>query len=378
MSVVEIAAQVGLSEKRMRAVIREILARRMPHPPEQFVAIQLSRLNEALLVAYSAMSLTNLKAVDQVVKIVRELDRYHGCVAAERRLPEAPRSEALVDGAATYGAALVCQARYEPQGFGDIAFDSVELFLAEGRLGASGGDERPEHPPQTLEMVESAPGRLAVETHPAPCPNRLPVNEEKGRPGASSGDERPENPPQTLEMVESAPGPLAPRSPGQEPRDEEGWPLDLMREEAPGRLAAETHPAPRPNRLRMNEEKGRLGASAGDERPKNQPQSLEMVESAPGPRAPRSPGQEAGEGEGWPSDLIRGDGPGRLAAVGAGEQRPEIPLQTPETIDSAPEIGQPAESAPAPCQAAFDGPMILTRTGWKPATMRMLQNGVAA
>ena len=32
-SVAEIAAQVGVGEKRMRAVIREILARRMPHPP---------------------------------------------------------------------------------------------------------------------------------------------------------------------------------------------------------------------------------------------------------------------------------------------------------------------------------------------------------
>ena len=31
-----------------------------------------------MLVAYSAMSNGNLKAVDQVIKVVRELDRYHG------------------------------------------------------------------------------------------------------------------------------------------------------------------------------------------------------------------------------------------------------------------------------------------------------------
>ena len=36
----------------------------MPHPPEEFLAIQFSRLNEALLVAYSAMTGMNLKAVD--------------------------------------------------------------------------------------------------------------------------------------------------------------------------------------------------------------------------------------------------------------------------------------------------------------------------
>ena len=47
----------------------------------------MSRLNEALLVAYSAMSPTNLKAVDQVVKIVRELDRYHGFAAAGAAFP---------------------------------------------------------------------------------------------------------------------------------------------------------------------------------------------------------------------------------------------------------------------------------------------------
>ncbi len=88
-SVAEIAARIGVGEKRMRAVIREILARRMPNPPEAFAAIQVNRLNEALLVAFSAMSPTNLKAVDQVVKIVRELDRYGGAFAAEWARPKA-------------------------------------------------------------------------------------------------------------------------------------------------------------------------------------------------------------------------------------------------------------------------------------------------
>ena len=158
MSIVEIAARVGVGEKRMRAIVREIMVRRMPHPPREFVAIQVSRLNEALLVAYSAMSMTNLKAVDQVVKIVRELDRYHGFVAATGRVPEAPRSEALVDGTETYGAVLVCQARYEPQDFDDMDFDSAALPLGEGRAGAFAGDDRPENPPQALEKTKSAPG----------------------------------------------------------------------------------------------------------------------------------------------------------------------------------------------------------------------------
>jgi hypothetical protein len=83
-SVAVIAEWEDVTEKRMRALVRDILARRMPEPPAQFLAMQVSRLNEALLVSFGAMSGSNLQAVDRVVKIVRELDRYHGFVAAER------------------------------------------------------------------------------------------------------------------------------------------------------------------------------------------------------------------------------------------------------------------------------------------------------
>ena len=112
-SVAEIAARIGVGEKRMRAVIREILARRMPHPPEEFVAIQVSRLNEAMLIAFSAMSSTNLKAVDQVVKIVRELDRYGGAFAAEWARPEAPRLEAPAEEDAAFAKAWLGDAELE-------------------------------------------------------------------------------------------------------------------------------------------------------------------------------------------------------------------------------------------------------------------------
>ena len=139
-SVAEIAARVGVGEKRMRAVIREILARRMPHPPEEFVAIQLSRLNEALLVAYSAMSPTNLKAVDQVVKIVRELDRYGGAFAAEWARPEASRAEPG-ERSPAFGAALFCSA--------ELGLQDHEAAPAE-----PGRDDRPENPAQHLEKVE--------------------------------------------------------------------------------------------------------------------------------------------------------------------------------------------------------------------------------
>jgi hypothetical protein len=94
-SVAEIAQSQGVTHRRMRMIVAEILARRAPQPPAEFLAVQISRLSEALLVSYGAMGGGNLEAVDRVVKIVRELDRYHGFAgierlarADERRLPQ--------------------------------------------------------------------------------------------------------------------------------------------------------------------------------------------------------------------------------------------------------------------------------------------------
>jgi DNA-binding CsgD family transcriptional regulator len=92
LSVAEIASRSGVSIKHMSNLVRKILAERMPQPPAEYLALQVSRLNEALLVSYSAMhnsaTGTNFEAVDRVVRIVRELDRYHGFAAVPR-----PREE---------------------------------------------------------------------------------------------------------------------------------------------------------------------------------------------------------------------------------------------------------------------------------------------
>ena len=96
-SVAEIASQSGVSIQRMRNLVRKILAERAPEPPAEFLALQISRLNEALLVSYSAMhnsmTGTNFEAVDRVIRIVRELDRYHGFAPAPqpREAPETLR-----------------------------------------------------------------------------------------------------------------------------------------------------------------------------------------------------------------------------------------------------------------------------------------------
>jgi DNA-binding CsgD family transcriptional regulator len=92
LSVAEIASRSGVSIRHMRNRVRKILAERIPPPPAEYLALQVSRLNEALLVSYSAMHSsvtgTNFEAVDRVVRIVRELDRYHGFAAVPQAREE--------------------------------------------------------------------------------------------------------------------------------------------------------------------------------------------------------------------------------------------------------------------------------------------------
>jgi hypothetical protein len=90
-SIVEMAARERVTERGMRKYVRALLARRSPQPPAEFVALQVSRLHDALIVAYGAMSGANLEAVDRVVKIVRELDRYHGFALTDEIMRPRPR-----------------------------------------------------------------------------------------------------------------------------------------------------------------------------------------------------------------------------------------------------------------------------------------------
>jgi hypothetical protein len=125
-----------VSEKRMRAPVRDILARRTPEPRAQFLASQLNRLGEAPHAFFGAMSGANLQAVDRVVKIVRELDRYHGFAAAKRRShPDAPEA---------------------PE---EIA-PWLEAHIATR--------SRPQMAPQRLEKIESAPGNGMAPDAPDP------------------------------------------------------------------------------------------------------------------------------------------------------------------------------------------------------------------
>ncbi len=96
-SVAEIARRESRSMSRTRGLIREILARRAPGPPAAYCAAEVERLNAALRASFDAMvtpgAEANFPAVDRVVAIVRELDRWHGLAPRggvdPRRLPPA-------------------------------------------------------------------------------------------------------------------------------------------------------------------------------------------------------------------------------------------------------------------------------------------------
>jgi hypothetical protein len=88
----EIAASEGISAQWARERKAALLAERATDRPHEFIQLQIRRLNEAMLVAYSSMTSGNVKAVDQVIKVVRELDRYHGfgAISIPQSVAEAP------------------------------------------------------------------------------------------------------------------------------------------------------------------------------------------------------------------------------------------------------------------------------------------------
>ena len=62
----------------MQILVKTILARHAPSALADYLALQISRLNQAMFVACGEMLKGDLKAVDRVIRLVSEMDRYHG------------------------------------------------------------------------------------------------------------------------------------------------------------------------------------------------------------------------------------------------------------------------------------------------------------
>ena len=92
-SIEEVAAGEGISIRLARERVSAILSRN-PDPPAEFAQLQMRRLNEAMIVAYASLRVGNLKAVETVLKVTREYDRYAG-LALTAASPASARAPAL-------------------------------------------------------------------------------------------------------------------------------------------------------------------------------------------------------------------------------------------------------------------------------------------
>jgi hypothetical protein len=143
LTVAHIARVEGLTVRRVRQIIAEMLASREIDPPAGFVQLQIARLNEAMIVARTMMMQGNLQAMDRWIKLTSELDRYHGFAPAQiPRWPEAAPPPRL--------------AAPEPRAISPSR--GVSLGGIAPREGLTAKRSRPEMAPQRLEKIESAPG----------------------------------------------------------------------------------------------------------------------------------------------------------------------------------------------------------------------------
>ncbi len=98
LSVAHIARVERLTVRRIRQIIADMLERREIDPPAGYAQLQIARLSEAMIVAHTMMREGNLGAVDRLIKLTAELDRYYGFMQVEtpatapRRIA-APRRE---------------------------------------------------------------------------------------------------------------------------------------------------------------------------------------------------------------------------------------------------------------------------------------------
>ena len=78
LSVPHIAKATHKTTRRVRQIVADMLERRELDPAGGFAQLQIARLNDAMAVAHTMMMNGDLAALDRVVKVAGELDRYHG------------------------------------------------------------------------------------------------------------------------------------------------------------------------------------------------------------------------------------------------------------------------------------------------------------
>jgi hypothetical protein len=85
-SVEQIASAAKTSSATVRRVIGQALAKRRLDAPEDYAGLQVARLTKALRCADVSLERGDLKAIAPFVKVVRELNLYHGVNVDSARL----------------------------------------------------------------------------------------------------------------------------------------------------------------------------------------------------------------------------------------------------------------------------------------------------
>ena len=152
-SMAEIARREGITVRGLRKYVRTLIARRAPEATGEFIAVQMSRLNETLLVSFGAMSGANLPAVDRVVRIVRELDRYHGFGGAKGTEMRRKLLKSLVSGAEIEPSAVAEEDSSDPLADIDLAACLGDRLSPGQGAGGTGIRRNP------LEGLDSGAGR---------------------------------------------------------------------------------------------------------------------------------------------------------------------------------------------------------------------------
>jgi AraC-like DNA-binding protein len=89
-SIEQIASHTGKSPSAVRRAVGQALAKRRLDAPEDYARLQVVRLTKALRCADVSLEEGDLRAIAPFVKVVRELNRYHGVnVGSAQRAPAA-------------------------------------------------------------------------------------------------------------------------------------------------------------------------------------------------------------------------------------------------------------------------------------------------
>jgi DNA-binding CsgD family transcriptional regulator len=92
-SIEQIASRLKKSPAAVRRAVGQALAKRRLDAPEDYARIQVARLTKALRCADVSLEVGDLKAIAPFVKVVRELNLYHGVTIGPARVTPATRPE---------------------------------------------------------------------------------------------------------------------------------------------------------------------------------------------------------------------------------------------------------------------------------------------